>query len=230
MAPKSESRATIPIASACSSQAVRSRRLSCCPTEADRYQWPSLPISKPHLSRCIGRRTSRSLTLSGAGITDAYRFWFDNSSVDYGHAMRLVGGSTQEIAFQKREAELQRHAPVLQITYALPQPENRPQFHWGDSDGSGLNDTPIRYACSSTSSSADRIRRASSRPTRTTMRQWTLPMRSACCFIFSWIRTSPRLRDRQVSRAVRTRTRRDRSETSVAKTIATVRNSERTRS
>jgi hypothetical protein len=54
--------------------------------------------------------------------------------------LRLVNGSTREIAFQKREAELQRHGPVLQITYALPQPEGRPQFHRGDPDGSGNND------------------------------------------------------------------------------------------
>ena len=61
------------------------------------------------------------VVFGGANITDAYRFWFDNPSVDYGHAFEVVGGGNgNELKFHRWEHELQQHGPVLTITYALP--------------------------------------------------------------------------------------------------------------
>jgi DNA-binding beta-propeller fold protein YncE len=64
-------------------------------------------------------------TIAGPGVTDAFRFWFDNPSVDYGYALRVVPTSpfTQRLytaKFVRGEGKLQRDAPVLTITYALP--------------------------------------------------------------------------------------------------------------
>ena len=57
--------------------------------------------------------------LSTPGITDAYRFWFDNPSRDFGHALRVAGGSSHQLRFEALEAELGLHSPHLEITYQL---------------------------------------------------------------------------------------------------------------
>ncbi|MEW6160461.1 MAG: hypothetical protein AB1813_23765 [Verrucomicrobiota bacterium] len=56
----------------------------------------------------------------GALVTDAFRFWFDNPSVDYGYALRLGLNSTAGAKFERWESGLKQHGPVLQITYLLP--------------------------------------------------------------------------------------------------------------
>jgi DNA-binding beta-propeller fold protein YncE len=57
--------------------------------------------------------------LSSALVTDAFRFWFDNPSVDYGYALRLAGGA-QESKFSRWEGGLRDEGPVLKLTYLLP--------------------------------------------------------------------------------------------------------------
>lgn len=57
--------------------------------------------------------------LGGSGITDAYRFWFDNSSRDYGHALRILNASDQQIRFESAEAAFHLHGPRLRLTYAV---------------------------------------------------------------------------------------------------------------
>jgi hypothetical protein len=60
------------------------------------------------------------VTFSGQHITEAFRFWFDNPSLDYGYALRLNTTASQEMKFERWEAGLQEHGPVLTLTYALP--------------------------------------------------------------------------------------------------------------
>jgi DNA-binding beta-propeller fold protein YncE len=81
---------------------------------------------------------NEEVTFSGPLVTDAYRFWFDNPSVDHGHAFRLAAGATQEARFHCWEDSLSDEGPFLTITYELPKvlPEEDP-FRRGDADGSG---------------------------------------------------------------------------------------------
>jgi hypothetical protein len=65
---------------------------------------------------------NEAMTFSGPLVTDAFRFWFDNPSLDYGYALRLLSTATQAAKFERWEAELQEHGPVLRLTYALPHP------------------------------------------------------------------------------------------------------------
>lgn len=63
--------------------------------------------------------------IGGPMITDAYRFWFDNPTLDYGHCIRIVprgapGSYYHEAKFENGNAVLRQHSPVLEITYALP--------------------------------------------------------------------------------------------------------------
>ena len=57
--------------------------------------------------------------LTSSGVTSAYRFWFDNPSRDFGHALRVAGGSVHQTRFEALEAELGRDAPFLEIAYQL---------------------------------------------------------------------------------------------------------------
>lgn len=59
--------------------------------------------------------------ISGPGVTDAFRFWFDNPAVDYGYALRVRsrGAWYHEAKFGNGQRELRREAPVLTITYRL---------------------------------------------------------------------------------------------------------------
>jgi DNA-binding beta-propeller fold protein YncE len=73
------------------------------------------------------------------GITAAYRFWFENPTRDYGHALRVAAGATQATKFERAESELGELGPVLTITYRLPVAASV-AFHRGDPDGSGGTD------------------------------------------------------------------------------------------
>ena len=64
----------------------------------------------------------------GPGITDAYRFWFTNPSVDFGHVLQLRAGSLNEAKFRGSEEEWRLHGPVLSVTYSLsPTVTSRPR-------------------------------------------------------------------------------------------------------
>lgn len=58
--------------------------------------------------------------VAGPLVTDAFRFWFDNPTVDYGYAVRLASTATQDLKFERAESGLQQHGPVLQVTYLIP--------------------------------------------------------------------------------------------------------------
>jgi hypothetical protein len=60
------------------------------------------------------------VTFTGPLVADAFRFWFDNPALDFGYALRVRTGGSQEIKFERWENDLQEHGPVLTITYALP--------------------------------------------------------------------------------------------------------------
>jgi hypothetical protein len=76
----------------------------------------------------------------GPKITEAFRFWLENPGLDHGYALRVTPGATQEIKFERAEADLGRHGPVLEITYALPVTRSRISFHRGNADGSAGTD------------------------------------------------------------------------------------------
>jgi hypothetical protein len=77
--------------------------------------------------------------LGGAAVTDAFRFWFASPQADYGYALRLQGGATQETKFERAEASLGEHGPVLAITYRLPGAGDceAARFHRGDPNATG---------------------------------------------------------------------------------------------
>ncbi len=52
-------------------------------------------------------------------MTDAFRFWFDNPTCDYGYGLRLASGS-QETKFERWESSIHQGGPVLKLTYLLP--------------------------------------------------------------------------------------------------------------
>ncbi|HXJ55184.1 MAG TPA: cytochrome c peroxidase [Verrucomicrobiae bacterium] len=56
----------------------------------------------------------------GALVTDAFRFWFTNPSVDYGYGLRLTSGSNLETKFARWESGVHADGPVLQLTYLVP--------------------------------------------------------------------------------------------------------------
>jgi hypothetical protein len=60
------------------------------------------------------------LVLSGAGVLDAFRFWFANPALDYGYALKLASGAKQETKFHASEEELRQLGPTLTLTYKLP--------------------------------------------------------------------------------------------------------------
>jgi len=64
---------------------------------------------------------NQDLEFAGPLVTDAYRFWFANPALDYGHAIRFASTATaQELKFERGESGLRDHAPSLRITYLLP--------------------------------------------------------------------------------------------------------------
>lgn len=59
-------------------------------------------------------------TIGGAGVLDAVRFWLANPALDFGYALQLAAGATQETKFHAVEEELKQSGPVLTLTYTLP--------------------------------------------------------------------------------------------------------------
>lgn len=57
--------------------------------------------------------------LGGDGIRDAYRFWLDNPGRDYGHALRILNASDQQVRFESAEAAFHLHGPRLRLTYSI---------------------------------------------------------------------------------------------------------------
>lgn len=66
----------------------------------------------------INERTS----FGGSSVSGAFRFWFDNPSLDFGYALRVLPGASQEVKFERSEEELHQGGPVLTITYRLVLP------------------------------------------------------------------------------------------------------------
>ncbi len=62
----------------------------------------------------------------GAGVLDAFRFWLQNPTLDYGYALQLTAAATQETKFHAAEEELKQLGPVLTITYTLPSTTSPP--------------------------------------------------------------------------------------------------------
>ena len=62
---------------------------------------------------------NEEITFSGQRVTEAFRFWFDNPSLDYGYAFRTNGGSRGETRFGRSESELMDRGPYLTMTYDL---------------------------------------------------------------------------------------------------------------
>jgi DNA-binding beta-propeller fold protein YncE len=65
---------------------------------------------------------NEEVAFAGPLVTEAFRFWFDHSSLDYGYALRLTNSATQELKFERTEDGLRENGPVLTITYGLPTP------------------------------------------------------------------------------------------------------------
>jgi len=63
---------------------------------------------------------NEEVAFGGAKVADAFRFWFDHPSLDYGYALRLTNSATQELKFERAEGGLD--GPELTIIYALPVP------------------------------------------------------------------------------------------------------------
>ncbi len=59
-------------------------------------------------------------TFSGPLVTDAFRFWFANPTLDYGYSLRVTANATQETKFERWENGLQENGPYLTLTYTLP--------------------------------------------------------------------------------------------------------------
>ncbi|MCH9647319.1 MAG: hypothetical protein K0U98_03710 [Deltaproteobacteria bacterium] len=57
--------------------------------------------------------------VSGPRVSDAFRFWFDNPSVDFGYALRVLPGGDLDTRFEGVEHELGGDGPVLTLTYNL---------------------------------------------------------------------------------------------------------------
>ena len=89
---------------------------------------------------------------NGALVTDAFRFWFDNASVDNGYALRLANGA-QESRFSRWEEGLRDHGPVLKLTYVLP--GARPRLT-AEANGAGTRASwPMEYRGYSVESTTD---------------------------------------------------------------------------
>jgi hypothetical protein len=82
--------------------------------------------------------TNGEVVLSGAKVTEAFRFWFDNPSLDHGYALRLAPGAKGELKFRRGESDLRDGGPVLTLTYDLPgAPQGENEFERGDCNGDG---------------------------------------------------------------------------------------------
>ena len=57
---------------------------------------------------------------AGPLVTDAFRFWFANPTLDYGYGLQHAGPASNELRFMKTELGLGDRGPVLTTTYLLP--------------------------------------------------------------------------------------------------------------
>jgi hypothetical protein len=64
------------------------------------------------------------LEFSGAAVTDAFQFWFDNPTLDYGYGLRIQPAppARPDVKFHRGENELGKRAPVLSLTYRVEVP------------------------------------------------------------------------------------------------------------
>jgi YVTN family beta-propeller protein len=60
------------------------------------------------------------IEFAGSGITDAFRFWMANPSLNYGYIVETVGTSGPIVEFWSSEADGGALGPVLSITLAVP--------------------------------------------------------------------------------------------------------------
>jgi len=81
---------------------------------------------------------NRRVSFGSPRIRDAYRLWFDNPDIDYGHALRLVPRPGRETVVQAHRWEDDSHSsgPILELTYRLTPATSTP--------GPGRTLTPTR--------------------------------------------------------------------------------------
>ncbi len=70
-------------------------------------------------------------------VTDAFRFWFENPSVNFGHSVEVVGNQGVGTEFQSASADLGRNGVTLEITFAVT-PTAGPS---PDCNGNGVADS-----------------------------------------------------------------------------------------
>ncbi len=73
----------------------------------------------PDATATMGSVNQR-FVLGGAGVLDAFRFWYANPGYDQGYALQLAAGTVHESKFHATEEDLRRDGPVLSITYSAP--------------------------------------------------------------------------------------------------------------
>ena len=66
------------------------------------------------------RALDQPAVLGGPNVADAFRFWFENPSLDMGYALELGGGTASELRMRRAGPAFGAGAPVLSITYRLP--------------------------------------------------------------------------------------------------------------
>lgn len=91
------------------------------PADYGTSQWDLAGVVDARISmQTINERT----TFADPNITDAFRFWFDNPSIDYGYALRVTNTPPYNpvVRFHRWEDDLFEHGPVLEITYRIPVP------------------------------------------------------------------------------------------------------------
>ncbi|HZI95333.1 MAG TPA: hypothetical protein VFE84_13895, partial [Patescibacteria group bacterium] len=72
---------------------------------------PDVVITMPDLNQ--------RAVFGGAGVLGAFRFWFQNPSLDQGYALQLTAAAKQESRFHAAEEELRQYGPTMSLTYML---------------------------------------------------------------------------------------------------------------
>ncbi|MCA8960570.1 MAG: hypothetical protein KDC38_08655, partial [Planctomycetes bacterium] len=57
---------------------------------------------------------------AGPAVRDAFRFWFDHPTINFGYAVEVSGSSTPGIEFEATDSEEGRDGFVLSITFTVP--------------------------------------------------------------------------------------------------------------
>ncbi|MBX3403389.1 MAG: hypothetical protein KF699_08270 [Phycisphaeraceae bacterium] len=65
-------------------------------------------------------RFDQRIEIAGPGVTDAFRFWLANPSLNYGHFVDIVGTTGPSIEFWSAEFDGGHNGPVLSITFSVP--------------------------------------------------------------------------------------------------------------